>query len=105
MINRILEMDCSTSFISVSRDLVLKDKQRELADSLTRSAITLSSEAMWTPEELNAKLGATNGITEALKFTAGEDDSAKLLHRLQILGYANPGIHRFIQQFLQRACV
>lgn len=104
MVQRILAMSTPEEFIEVSREMVTKDSRTELYNSLVASGITLLSDSLWTPEEL-AAVSSTEGLASALYQTETEDTPSKLLHRLQLLGHMNPGIRRYITQYIQRACV
>lgn len=105
MVQRILDMDTPEKFIEVSRDLITADARTELYNSIVSSGMMLLADSMWTPEELASISADQNGLNAALRNTNDEIAPTKLLHRLQLLGYMNPGIRRYILQYLQRACV
>lgn len=105
MVDRILNMRVMDDFISVSCDLLNKSNRSALYDSIVDSGLVMLSEDAWTPEELDCIARRSNGVVDALDMTVEEPKSARLLHRLQLIGWCNPGICRYIQQVLQRACV
>lgn len=105
MVDKILAIKTTADFTFVSCELLKKEAKTALYDSMASSGILMLNEDAWTPEELDTIAKYPQRLEEAIARTEGEDDSAKLLHRLQLIGRCNPGISKYIQQVLQRACV
>lgn len=105
MVKEIIEMQGLDDFMRISRNLILPDSRTNLYNSIVASNITLLSDDLWTDEQLDAVISDQMFIEKAIEKTATEGVSAKVLHRLQLLGKCNPGIRRYILQYISRACM
>ena len=106
MLDTILSMSTKEEFTSLCSSLVCPNTRAKLFSAITSSDVLLDSNDLWLSETLDSVVGSNaNHIERFLDLTAKEPKAAKLLHRLQIIGYANPGLSKSISCFLNRAVI
>lgn len=105
MLNELNSMETEEDFDSVAKDLLSADKRVELFGDILEELLVFKSEDLWTNAYINEITNNQTNITKALQCTVGEGLAERTLHRLQLLGYLNPGIQTYIDNYLSRACV
>lgn len=105
MLKEIMEMASHDDFMNVSRIMVDRRNRTKLCSEMKSSGIFTTMEDCWTPEHLHSYYCKADGVLLGLEETARESNSAKLIHRLQLIGAFNPGLNQVLRKFIERACV
>lgn len=105
MVDEILSMCDLSKFTELGIRLTKSSERTELYRSILEKGHPLLLEDLWTPEQLDEFCMTRQSLEEALKQTENEEPSAKLLHRLQLLGHCNPALKKPIGNYLKKACV
>ena len=105
MLQEIMDMRSSDDFMRVSRDMISRHSRTELCEEMKTAGIIISSEDCWTPEQLHSFYCRSNGVESGLDATSADGDSAKLVHRLQLIGTFNPGLTQSLRKFIEKICV
>lgn len=105
MLKELMEATTPREFMSASRLFASSEGRLSFTQELLNENIVLSADDMLTPEEVDACVRTEDSINAALAASEQENIPKCVVHRLQILGGCNPGIQRFVDSFLKRACL
>ena len=105
MLEKLLSALSTKEFMQASRLLAVNQSRLELFGEITGQDVILSSDDLWTTEELSQHSSGAKAITKALDLTSKESVEVRLVHRLQLVAGCNPGAKRAIESFLVRSCV
>lgn len=105
MLEKLLLAQTTKEFMQVSRLLASGQSRLELFNEISSQDVVLSSDDLWTAEDMSQFSSGPKAISKALSLTDQEENEAKLVHRLQLVAGCNPGAKRAIESFLARACV
>lgn len=107
MLAELLAINTADEFVAFTARLLNKGNQDKLREEIQASNVVLLSEDMWDDAELervNASISA--GHFPEMCASGGRSTIQKdILHRLQTLGYCNPGIRVFMDKYLEKVCL
>lgn len=105
MVDKICGITTLHDFMDVGLQLADTKNRILLYREIGSREILLCIDDAWTHEEVEEYGRDSTRVLKALELTRDEEIQIKLLRRLQLLSFCNPGIERYISQFLKKACV
>jgi len=105
MLGAILEMRDYKDFLKTSCRLLTANARSELYHEISDANYVLLLQDLWEEDRLIPMVVGEQSIVQSLGETEGDEIPAKIVHRLQLLGKANPGLEKYLYSYLSRACV
>ena len=100
MFEKIMHMESLKDFEQVSLDMFTEGLD-SLGEYMLSMGFCFDLSSCWTTEYIDSYL-KTRSIPMCLKRTQDEDDSDKLLHRLQLIAFCNPGIRDSVNDLISK---
>lgn len=105
MLSTIVTMNTPQEFSRMSQRINNPQERKYLYSEIADAGYVLPADEMWTDEYLDSLVAHPSFVSRVLEETAKEAEPTCLLHRLQVLAHVNPGIRRYVNIYLQRACM
>ncbi len=105
MLGAILEMSNYKDFLKTSCRLLTASARSELYHEISDAGYVLLLQDLWEEDRLIPMVVSEQSVVQSLKETTDDEVTAKIVHRLQLLGKANPGLEKYLYSYLSRACV
>lgn len=105
MLDNLLNIRTDADFFKFSSSIGTCKSIRELYDEIAESSLLLRADDLMLDHQFDSLNANPNFISEFLKTTQSEKESARIVHNLQLVAYCNPGLRKQITRYLNCVCV